>query len=189
MEALVAKYHLHPIFDHFTIALLAFGVLADVAGLVAMSRSGESARLGEAGKGLRRAALMLMVPGAISAILSRFTGESEAERLWDTISPVAQGILYTDTGSGAYLSHAVLGTYLMYLFIPLAAWRLLLEMWPAVKRTTAAYLAVAILATCALLYQGKTGGQLVYEHGVGMAHAASGAPQAASEKKIATSLP
>jgi uncharacterized membrane protein len=34
-------------------------------------------------------------------------------------------------------------------------------------------LMVAMLALCALLYQGKTGGQLVYEHAVGMTHAAS----------------
>ena len=34
MEILIAKYHLHPIIDHFTIALLGMGVLADVAGYV-----------------------------------------------------------------------------------------------------------------------------------------------------------
>jgi uncharacterized membrane protein len=34
MEILIAKYHLHPIIDHFTIALLAMGVLADIVGYV-----------------------------------------------------------------------------------------------------------------------------------------------------------
>jgi uncharacterized membrane protein len=34
MEILIAKYHLHPIIDHFTIALLAMGVLVDVVGYV-----------------------------------------------------------------------------------------------------------------------------------------------------------
>jgi len=34
MEILIAKYHLHPIIDHFTIALLGMGVLADVVGYV-----------------------------------------------------------------------------------------------------------------------------------------------------------
>jgi uncharacterized membrane protein len=177
VEALIAKYHLHPIVDHFTIALLACGVLADVAGLVALSFSSRDALLREVGERLRRAALVLMIPGAISAILSRFTGESEAERLWDTISPIAQGILYSDTGSAAYLSHAVLGSYLMYVFVPLAVWRLLFELWPEVRRTLIAYEAVAILAMCALLYQGKTGGELVYEHAVGMPQVAAGAAQ------------
>jgi uncharacterized membrane protein len=34
MDTVIAKYHLHPIIDHFTIALLALGVLADVVGYV-----------------------------------------------------------------------------------------------------------------------------------------------------------
>jgi uncharacterized membrane protein len=34
MEIIIAKYHLHPIIDHFTIALLAIGVLVDVVGYV-----------------------------------------------------------------------------------------------------------------------------------------------------------
>ena len=34
MDTVIAKYHLHPIIDHFTIALLAMGVLADVVGYV-----------------------------------------------------------------------------------------------------------------------------------------------------------
>jgi hypothetical protein len=34
MEILIAKYLLHPIIDHFTIAFLAVGVLADIVGNV-----------------------------------------------------------------------------------------------------------------------------------------------------------
>ena len=33
------------------------------------------------------------------------------------------------------------------------------------------YLTIAIVALCALLYQGKTGGELVYHHAVGTTHA------------------
>jgi uncharacterized membrane protein len=168
MEKVIAEYHLHPIIDHFTIALLAFGILADLAGSIAKSLDSQGACLKEPGERLRRAALIVMIPGAVSAVLSRFTGESEAERLWDTISPAAQGILYSDTGSGAYLSHAVLGSYLMYVFVPLAVCRVVFEIWPGIGRTGLVYQVVAILAMCALLYQGKTGGELVYEHGVGM---------------------
>jgi uncharacterized membrane protein len=179
MDNLIAKYHLHPIVDHFTIALLAFGVLADVAGCaIAMLFGNRSTRLKKLSSQLRGAAPVLMIPGAVSTILSRFTGESQAERLWDTISPAAQGILYSDTGSAAYFSHAVLGTYLMYVFVPLALWRVLLEMWPAVRRTQLVYLMVAMLALGALLYQGKTGGELVYDHGVGMAPVTNNAQEA-----------
>jgi uncharacterized membrane protein len=172
METLIAKYHLHPIIDHFTIALLGIGVLADVGGYAIASLLGNrSSRARSLGDRLRGAALVLLVPGAISAIFSRFTGESEAERVWDTISPAAQQILFSDTGSAPFLSHAVLGTYLMYAFVALAGWRVLLEIWTKLKRTQLVYFAVAIVAVCALLYQGKTGGELVYDHAVGTTHA------------------
>jgi uncharacterized membrane protein len=132
------------------------------------NRSPRTRRLGDR---LSGAALVLLIPGAISAIFSRITGESEAERVWDTISPAAQKILFSDTGSAPFLSHAVLGTYLMYAFVALAAWRVLLEIWAKLKRTQLVYFAVAIVAVCALLYQGKTGGELVYDHAVGTSHA------------------
>ena len=128
METLIAKYHLHPIIDHFTIALLGIGVLADVAGYATVALLGNrSPRARRLGDRLSGAALVLLIPGAISAIFSRITGESEAERVWDTISPAAQKILFSDTGSAPFLSHAVLGTHLMYAFVALAGWRVLLE--------------------------------------------------------------
>jgi uncharacterized membrane protein len=172
METLIAKHHLHPIIDHFTIALLVIGVLADVAGYAIKALLGNrSPRARTLGDRLRAAAPVLLVPGAISAIFSRFTGASEAERVWDTISPAAQKILFSNTGSAPFLSHAVLGTYLMYAFVALAGWRLLLELWAKLRSTQIVYLAAAIVALCALLYQGKTGGELVYDHAVGTSHA------------------
>lgn len=95
MESLIAKFHLHPIIDHFTIALLSIGVLADVfAGVF-------SALLGHRSECLRMlwhdrlkgTAVQLLFVGALAAVLSRFSGESEAERLWDTMSPAAQQLL------------------------------------------------------------------------------------------------
>jgi len=131
MDTMISKYHLHPIIDHFTIALLSMGVLADIIGsLIAALCGNRSPRLKALSDRLRGAALVLLVPGAISAVLSRFTGESEADRLWDTMSPAAQGILLSDAGFAGILSHAVLGVYLMYAFLTLAVWRVLLEMWP-----------------------------------------------------------
>jgi uncharacterized membrane protein len=168
METLIAKYHLHPIIDHFTIALLGIGVLADVAGYaIAWLFGNRSSRAMRFADRLSGAALVLLIPGAISAILSRLTGESEAERVWDAISPAAQQILLSDTGSATFLSHAVLGTYLMYAFIALGTWRVLLEVQKQLKRTRLVYLVVAMVALSALLYQGKTGGELVYDHAVG----------------------
>jgi uncharacterized membrane protein len=177
VDSLVARYHLHPIIDHFTIALLAVAVVADVAGSV-LGRLGRerSNRVQQLGSRLNATALVLLIPGAIAAICSRLTGESEAERVWDAISPAAQQILFSDTGPGRFFSHAVLGTYLMYAFVMLAGWRLLLEVWTRFSRTRVLYLAFAMFAVAALLYQGKTGGELVYDHAVGTMHSDPAAP-------------
>jgi uncharacterized membrane protein len=59
----------------------------------------------------------------------------------------------------------------MYAFVELVAFRVLLEIWPRLKRAQLVYCAISIVALCALLYQGKTGGELVYTHGAGTAHA------------------
>src|SRR4029077_17245744 len=169
---LVSTYHLHPIVDHFTIALLAFGIAAEIlaaaAILLVRDPTGVASVMGQK---LRATSLMLMIGGAGASVLSYFTGDAEADRLWDTMSPAAQQILASSNGAAAYLSHAVLGQYLMYAFLILAAWRVMLELSSRLARTRIAFLVVAVVAAGALLYQGKTGGELVYEHGAGAARA------------------
>ena len=108
---LVRKYHLHPIVDHFTIALLTFGIAAELsAAAILLFRS--SAGVSVWSKKLRSTSLLLMIGGAAASVLSYFTGDAEADRLWDTISPAAQQILLSTNGPD-YLSHAVLGQHLM----------------------------------------------------------------------------
>ena len=51
---------------------------------------------------------MLMIGGAAASVLSYFSGDAEADRLWDTMSPAAQQILSSSNGASDYLSHAVL---------------------------------------------------------------------------------
>jgi uncharacterized membrane protein len=169
---LVSTYHLHPIVDHFTIALLAFGIAAEIlaAAAILLSR-GRPGFVSLLSQKLRATSLMLMIGGAAASVLSYFTGDAEADRLWDTMSPAAQQILSSSNGGSAYLSHAVLGQYLMYAFLVLAAWRVMLELSRRVERTRIAFLLLAVVAAGALLYQGKTGGELVYEHGTGVSSA------------------
>jgi len=164
---LVSTYHLHPIVDHFTIALLTFGIAAEILAAAAVLLFRNSARVEVWSQKLRSTSLMLMIGGAAASVLSYFSGDAEADRLWDTMSPAAQQILASSNGAAAYLSHAVLGQYLMYAFLILAAWRVMLELSSRLARTRIAFLVVAVVAAGALLYQGKTGGELVYEHGVG----------------------
>jgi uncharacterized membrane protein len=126
MESLIARYHLHPIIDHFTIALLSVGVVADIVASVFLAPLAQrSAFLRTWHDRVKATSVQLLIVGALAVVLSRFTGESEAERLWDTMSPAAQRLLWSDAGSGRFLSHSVLGVYLMYAFISLALWRVL----------------------------------------------------------------
>jgi hypothetical protein len=92
-------------------------------------------------------ALQLLVIGALMAVLSRLTGESEAERLWDAMSATAQQLLWSDTGSGRFLSHAILGTYLSYAFVVVASWRALQEVSRFVGRTRPFYLVAVLIVT------------------------------------------
>jgi len=175
---LVSTYHLHPIVVHFTIALLTFGVAAEIlaAAAILLSRGRESFTSVWAHK-LHSTSLLLMIGGAAAAVLSYFTGDAEADRLWDTMSPAAQQILSSSNGAPAYLSHAVLGQYLMYAFLILAAWRVMMELSSRLERTRIAFVIAGVVAAGALLYQGKTGGELVYGNGVG--HGARGWKRAA----------
>ena len=97
------------------------------------------------------------------------------------MSPAAQQILAPSNGAPDYLSHAVLGHYLMYAFLVLAAWRMMLELSSRLQRTRVVFLLAAMVAAGALLYQGKTGGELVYEHGVGTSTAAT--PSRSAERR------
>ena len=174
---LVRTYHLHPIVDHFTIALLTFGVAAELLSAAAILLSRDLVGfLAVWGQKLRSTSLLLMIGGAAASVLSYFSGDAEADRLWDTISPAAQQILLSSNGPD-YLSHAVLGQRLMYAFLILAAWRVMLELSNHLRRTRVVFLFAAMVAAGALLYQGKTGGELVYEHGVGMAPMTGNAAQ------------
>jgi uncharacterized membrane protein len=174
---LVSTYHLHPIVDHFTIALLTFGIAAEILAAAAILLSRDRPGFVSVwGQKLRSTTLLLMIGGAAASVLSYFTGDEEADRLWDTMSPAAQEILLSSNGPD-YLSHAILGHRLMYAFLILAAWRVMLELSKRLERTRIAFLIVAIVAAGALLYQGKTGGELVYEHGVGMARRTVNAQQ------------
>ncbi|HJU12202.1 MAG TPA: DUF2231 domain-containing protein [Candidatus Binataceae bacterium] len=169
METLIGEYHLHPIIDHFTIALCSAGLLMDLVAYVLETLArGRNTISGELRDRLSKAAVLLLIPGALSAICSRLTGESEAERVWDSISSAAQQVLLPENGWRWFFSHAVLGTYLMYALAIVAVWRVLLELWTKSEITRKAYLMLAVAVLCAVVYQGRTGGELVYNYGVGV---------------------
>ena len=158
MEAilkLVQGLDLHPVVDHFTVALLIIAVLTDLVGSLLPTY-----------KWIRYMALTLMVLGAIAAAASFETGSLEANRVWKHISPDAQHVLHL---------HAEFGKYLAITFGVLAVWRIFLGF---VAGSRPLYLLIAVLACAALLYAVSLGGELVYNYGVGTALMSPAAPGA-----------
>jgi len=154
--AAIKLWHVHPVVDHFTIALLIVGVLMDLAG-----------SLFPAYRWIRYAALTLMILGAGAAAGSTLSGGWEAEKVWDATTGPAKQLLQR---------HAEFGDKLMWVFGVLALWRILVEALSFVAGTRPIYLIVAVIAIIVLGYQGYTGGKMVYDYGVGTAIYSSPAP-------------
>ncbi len=146
-------YQLHPVVDHFTVALLIVAVLIDLVASATPTRIW-----------LRYTALLLMILGALAAGGSYFTGGMEGDRIWKALGDPAKEVLKR---------HDDLGMYLAITFGILALWRIMLQAFGFMAGSRAIYLIVALLAIVALGYQGYLGGVLVYDYGAGTALMAS----------------
>jgi plastocyanin/uncharacterized membrane protein len=129
---------LHPILVNFTAALLPLALLSDLLGLWLKRSSLHSA-----------AAWMVLY----AAIITPLTG---AAGWWWKIQ--SAGTLPPEL----ITVHQWLGTSLALVFIVLAVWRWCLYRQNAVP--TLAYLAFAVIAVLALVYQGSLGGAMVFGH-------------------------
>jgi uncharacterized membrane protein len=172
MDAVVKflqPYQLHPVVDHFAIALLFVAVLIDLVASTAPNRIW-----------LRYTAVLLMILGAIAAGGSFFTGGMEGDRIWNALGQPAKDVLKR---------HDDLGLYLAITFGILAVWRILIQGFGFMAGSRAIYLIIAVLAIVALGYQGHLGGELVYDYGAGTAlMAAAPVPsEAASPESSPTS--
>ena len=146
--AWLTSMQLHPVVDHFSIALIIVGVIVDLVASLVPSRIWP-----------RYMALTLMILGAIAAAGSWVTGgKLQPEWVWKTIPLAAKPVMHR---------HAELGEILMYAAAVLALWRILLQGLAGMVRTRAVYLIVAVIAVFAICYQGHLGGELVYTYGVG----------------------
>ena len=164
--------HLHPFVDHFSVALVLVAVLFDLVASLLPSRAW-----------LRYAALTLIILGAAAAAGSKVTGGWEAERVWDTLSGAQKDALR---------AHAHFGEYLAYALGGVAVWRLGLQFIGFLGKTRAIYLIVAVVGGGAMLYQGDTGGGLVYELGIGTALSGKETPvpaQSPGSSEAATPIP
>jgi uncharacterized membrane protein len=152
MDAVVKflqPYQLHPMADHFSVGILFVAVLIDLVASMSPTRIW-----------LRYTALTLMILGALAAGASFFTGDMEADRIWNALGQPARDVLKR---------HAQLGEYLAITFGVLAVWRILIQGFGFMAGSRAIYLIVAILAIATLGYSAHLGGVLVYDYGAGTA--------------------
>ncbi len=166
MQAVVDSlkaWQLHPVADHFTVAIVVIAVLADLLASLFASRIW-----------IRYMATSLMVVGALAAWSSNVTGGWEASRVWDNVTGPAKDVLIT---------HAELGGWLPWVITALAIWRLGIQFLGFIAGLRPLYLLAAIIAVGVLIYQGHEGGELVYTYGVGTAvmPVASNAPSPSPE--------
>ena len=148
VDALKA-WQLHPVADHFTVAIVVIAVLADLLASLFASRIW-----------IRYMATFLMVAGALAAWSSNVTGGWEASRVWDNVTGPAKDVLKT---------HAQLGDWLPWVITALAIWRVGIQFLGFIAGLRPIYLLAAIAGVGVLLYQGHEGGELVYTYGVGTA--------------------
>ncbi|MGA8643707.1 DUF2231 domain-containing protein [Candidatus Binatus sp.] len=144
---ILQPYQLHPVVDHFSVALLFVAVLIDLFA--------SPTRIW-----LRYTAVLLMILGAIAAGGSYLTGDMEADRIWNALGQPARDVLHR---------HAQLGEYLAIAFGVLAIWRLMIQALGFMAGSRPIYIIVALLAIATLGYQSHLGGVLVYEYGAGTA--------------------
>jgi uncharacterized membrane protein len=172
MDAVVKflqPYQLHPMVDHFSVALLFTAVLIDLFAGSSPTRIW-----------LRYTAVLLMILGALAAGGSFATGDMEADRIWNALGQPARDVLHR---------HAQLGEYLAITFGVLAIWRLFIQGFGFMAGSRAIYLIVAILAIATLGYQAHLGGVLVYDYGAGTALMASApVPSEAASPPSASSV-
>ena len=146
---ILQPYQLHPMVDHFSVGLLFTAVLIDLIASAAPTRIW-----------LRYTALTLLILGALAAGGSFFTGDMEADRIWNALGQPARDVLKR---------HAQLGEYLAITFGILAVWRILIQAFAFMAGSRLIYLIVAIVAVATLGYSAHLGGVLVYDYGAGTA--------------------
>ena len=146
----IQQWHIHPVVDHFTVAVLILAVATDLLASLFSTR-----------QWLRYAALALIVVGVAAAWGSNLTGGWEAHKVRDAVK-AAGGLPYD-----VLRRHAWLGDWLPWVFSVLVLWRIGVQLFGFMARTRALYLLVAVLAVIVLSYQGYLGGEMVYDFGVG----------------------
>jgi len=138
---------LHPPVVHFAIALILIGVLFDITGFIFNRES------------LKNAGFWTIVFGALAVWGAMFTGHYAEELVEEAIK-----------GTEAYdllEEHEEIGEILPWIVSILAGFRVFLNFRPN-KKLFILYMAAGIVVAGMVGFQGRLGGKMVYEHGVGV---------------------
>ncbi len=151
--ATIQQWHIHPVIDHFTVAIFVLAVITDLVASLFSSRPW-----------LRYAALALTIVAAGAAWGSSVSGGWEADKVWKAVK----------AGGGPAFAvlqrHAELGDDILpWVITALAVWRIGVQALGFIASSRPLYLLVAIAALVLVSYQGYLGGELVYDYGVGTA--------------------
>ncbi|MFN4218440.1 MAG: DUF2231 domain-containing protein [Candidatus Bipolaricaulia bacterium] len=145
--------NIHPIAVHFPIALFLTGFALDVIGHLLQRET------------LKRVGLILVVLGAMGALMAMLTGQFAEEAVEERLSGAGERVLDT---------HEDLGKLTAYLLLAVAAIRLILaaswlSRWRWVAGAALAiYLIAGAVGVGALTVTGYYGGELVYRYGAGV---------------------
>jgi len=136
----------HPPMVHFAVALMLTGVLFDILGFILKKES------------LKHAGFWTILFGVFAVWGATFTGHEAEELVEDAIE-----------GTAAYEileQHEEIGEILPWIVTILGIIRTFLHLRPN-NKIFIAYLLAGILVVGAVGYQGRIGGKLVFEYGVG----------------------
>ncbi len=138
---------LHPPIVHFAIALTIMGVIFDLLGFILKKES------------LKHTGFWTFIVGVLAVWGAMFSGEAAEE--------FVEGFVEKTKAEDFFETHEGLGKFLPYLFSALGLFRIYLFLREN-KKLFIAYLIVAFVGVGLIGYQGRLGGILVYEYGVGV---------------------
>ncbi len=133
---------LHPVINHFTIALITISVLLDIIGLISKKES------------FHKAAWYNFIVGAIAGLFTVITG---------LIAEVS--VAHGEAAHEIMETHETLGFIILGLVLILLIWRIITRGNFPVKGS-AIYIVIAILTVGTIFVNGFYGGEMVFKHGV-----------------------
>ena len=138
---------LHPLTTHFPIALLIVSVFLDIL-----------ARFRAQNAGLKTAAYITLLLGALAAVVTVITGNIELFTLGGENSPVGQLVA----------QHETIAVPTTLLFVGIAIWRFTNQRKGKDISNSSLFLALEVLGVVGLFLTGLAGGNLVYTYGIGV---------------------